>query len=62
MKVSKPQQDRRLDLPTVGFGTLQNLHENGFKGLAVESFRCIVLDREKFIKTAEEVSMLLVGI
>lgn len=62
VKVSKPQQDQRLDLPTVGSRTLQNLHENGFKGLAIESLRCIVLDREKFIKTAEEFSMLLVGV
>lgn len=62
VKASKPQQDQRLDLPTVGLRTLENLHNNGFRGLAIESFRCIVLEKDNFIKTAQELSMLLVGV
>ncbi|MBR1734398.1 MAG: UDP-2,3-diacylglucosamine diphosphatase LpxI, partial [Alphaproteobacteria bacterium] len=62
VKVSKPQQDQRLDLPTVGISTLENLHTYGFLGLAVESEHCIVLDKEKFIEKANELSMFFVGI
>lgn len=61
VKVSKPQQDQRLDLPTVGPKTLENLHHNGFRGLAVESDRCIILDRERMIEAADHLSMVMVS-
>lgn len=62
VKASKPQQDRRLDLPTVGLETFENLRLNGFVGLAVESKNCIVLDKDELIKQFDDFSMLFVGI
>lgn len=61
IKVSKPQQDQRLDLPTVGPNTVHNLHTHGFAGLAVESGHCIVLDKGNFIEQINGFSMLFVG-
>lgn len=62
VKASKPQQDRRLDLPTVGLKTFENLQLNGFSGLAVESESCIVLDRDELIKQFDDFSMFFVGV
>ena len=61
VKVSKPQQDQRLDLPTVGLNTIKNLHKHGFSGIAIESGHCIVIDKENFIKQINDFSMLFVG-
>lgn len=62
VKVSKPQQDQRLDLPTVGPKTLENLYQNNFRGLAVESGHCIVLYKEKLIETSDSLQIFLVGV
>ena len=62
VKASKPQQDRRLDLPTVGLETFENLRLNDFSGLAVESKNCIVLDKDELIKQFDDFSMFFVGI
>lgn len=62
VKTSKPQQNRCLDLPTVGLETFENLRLNGFVGLAVESGSCIVLDKNELIKKFDDFSMFFVGI
>src|SRR5262249_38065363 len=46
VKVAKPQQDMRFDVPTIGIQTIQTMHEAGAKVLAVESDMTIVLDQE----------------
>lgn len=62
VKASKPQQDQRLDLPTVGLDTLVNLHKYHFSGLAVESGHCIILDKDQFIKQCADFSIFFVGV
>ncbi|MDR2766472.1 MAG: lipid-A-disaccharide synthase [Holosporaceae bacterium] len=62
VKMSKPQQDHRLDLPVVGVETIEKLKENGFDGLAVESGRCIVVDRQALIDRADQLGMFLMGV
>lgn len=61
IKTSKPQQDYRLDLPTVGINTLNNLHSQEFCGLAIESGRCIALDKDNLVKRFNDFSMFFVG-
>jgi lipid-A-disaccharide synthase len=61
VKISKPQQDDRLDLPTIGVETIEALHENGFDGLAVEANKCIVINKEKVIERADEVGIFIVA-
>ena len=53
-KVSKPQQDFRFDLPTVGDTTLNNLIDVKAKALVVEAELTLIIDRENFLKKAEE--------
>lgn len=48
VKVAKPQQDMRFDVPTVGVGTLQSMVAAGARVLAVEGGRTILLDDAEF--------------
>jgi hypothetical protein len=62
VKVAKPQQDMRFDVPTVGLGTLETLHAAGGKVLAVEAHRTILLDREAVIDYADRVGLVVVAV
>ncbi|MBI5739234.1 MAG: UDP-2,3-diacylglucosamine diphosphatase LpxI [Nitrospirae bacterium] len=62
IKVSKPEQDRRFDVPVVGANTLHSMKSVGAKVLALEAEKCIILDRENFIKTAGEMGIVVVGV
>jgi DUF1009 family protein len=48
VKVAKPQQDMRFDVPTVGVKTLRTMVAAGAKVLAIEGGRTILLDDEEF--------------
>jgi len=61
VKTSKPQQDQRLDLPTVGENTINLLNVNGFSGFIIESKKCIVINKKSIIKQANDFSMFFGG-
>lgn len=48
VKVAKPKQDMRFDVPTVGVKTLRTMQQAGASVLAIEAGRTILLDREEF--------------
>ncbi len=52
VKVAKPQQDMRFDVPTVGTKTLETMSAAGGSVLAIEADRTILLEREKFRREA----------
>ncbi len=52
VKVAKPQQDMRFDVPTIGLGTLETLATSGGRVLAVEAGRTILLDEPDVIEFA----------
>lgn len=52
VKVAKPHQDMRFDVPTIGPGTLRSMHEAGGRVLAIESGRTIVLGAAEVAKLA----------
>jgi DUF1009 family protein len=62
VKFSKPQQDRRFDLPTVGPGTLEAMAESGAKVLAVEAGRTLILEAEQVYARAERQGVTLLGV
>ncbi len=62
IKVSKPHQDMRFDVPAVGLETLHSMKKADAKILAIESGKCIIVDKEKFIKEANEAGIAIVGI
>ncbi len=62
VKLRKPQQDMRIDLPTIGSRTLENAKNSGLNGLAVHSGNTLIVDEEEVIKTADKLGMFIVGI
>ena len=54
IKLPKPKQDLRLDLPTIGFNTLKDCKKFGLKGLVLKSRQNIFLDKEKCINFANK--------
>ncbi|MCX8069163.1 MAG: UDP-2,3-diacylglucosamine diphosphatase LpxI [Thermodesulfovibrionales bacterium] len=61
VKVSKPQQDMRLDVPAVGLNTIQSMIKAKAKVLAIESGRSIIFDREEFISLADANKISILG-
>jgi UDP-2,3-diacylglucosamine hydrolase len=54
VKVSKPQQDLRLDLPTVGEDTIKNLSRAGLLGVVLESEKTIILNPFRLVASANQ--------
>jgi len=61
VKVAKPQQDMRFDVPTIGRRTLQTMVESGGRVLAVEAQRTIILDEENFLDFANQHQLIIVS-
>ncbi len=53
VKVAKPQQDMRFDVPVVGTGTIDAMREAGARTLAVEAGRTLLLDRALVLDAAD---------
>ena len=62
VKVAKPNQDMRFDVPTIGVGTVQTLAAAGGRVLAVEADRTIIVDRESVIRFAKRNGVSIVAL
>jgi len=54
VKVSKPRQDMRFDVPVVGLPTVESMKSAGATALAIDANRTLLFDREKLIAMANE--------
>jgi len=54
VKVSKPGQDMRFDVPVVGLPTIEQMKASGATALAVDAGRTLLFDRKKLIELADE--------
>ena len=61
IKVAKPNQDMRFDVPIVGLATIQAMRVAGAKVLSVDAKRTLIFDREAFFKSANEAGIAIVG-
>jgi DUF1009 family protein len=61
VKVAKPNQDMRFDVPTIGPQTIENLHRARAAALVVEAGKTIILEREKTLKLAAEHHIAVIG-
>ena len=57
VKVSKPGQDMRFDVPVVGLPTIEHMALSGVTALAVDAGRTLLFDREKLIALADAKNM-----
>ena len=61
IKVSKPDQDMRFDVPTVGPDTIENLKAHGARMLVIEANKTFIIDREAMIERADRYDIVLVA-
>jgi len=62
VKVAKPQQDMRFDVPTIGVGTIESLIAAGAGVLAIEAGRTIVVDRSEAVALADRHGLVIVAL
>ncbi len=61
VKVSRPSQDLRFDLPTIGPETLAALRDASATALALDAGHTLLLDRERFVAGADEMDLAVVA-
>jgi DUF1009 family protein len=62
VKMVKPGQDRRADLPTIGPRTIDAAHEAGLRGVAFEAGGTLFTDRTACIEQADQAGLFLLGL
>ena len=62
VKVAKPQQDMRFDVPTVGLETIKTMHESGGKVLAIEAGMTIIINPEEVAAVADKFGITIVAV
>lgn len=62
VKLCKPEQDLRADLPSIGLETLRRAQAAGLSGIAVEAGRSLVLERESLVAEANARGLFVTGI
>lgn len=60
-KVSKPQQDNRFDVPTVGYHTIEQMAKVGATALAIEAGKTLLVEREQMISLADAKGIAIVA-
>ena len=62
VKLAKPAQERRVDLPTIGPETVAQAGAAGLRGIAVGAGATLILDREATVAAADARGLFLIGI
>lgn len=62
VKVCKPHQDLRFDLPAAGIQTIKTMAEVNASCLAVEAGKTIILERDAVVKEADSLGIAIVGV
>ena len=62
VKLAKPGQDRRLDLPAIGPETVRNAAAAGLAGVAFEAGGTVLLDRERTVEAADAAGLFLLAL
>jgi DUF1009 family protein len=61
VKVSKPNQDMRFDVPVVGLATIQAMRVAGASALSIDAGKTLMLDGDVFLASANEARITVVG-
>jgi DUF1009 family protein len=62
VKLAKPQQDDRFDLPAIGPATIEAAAQAGLRGIATEAGRSLLIDRDRVRLLADEKRIFVIGI
>jgi len=61
VKVAKPKQDLRFDVPVIGVKTIEVMQRAGATCLAIDAQRCLLLDGERIIEAADAAGITIVS-
>jgi DUF1009 family protein len=59
VKIAKPKQDMRFDVPVIGVKTIETMARAGASCLSIDAGRCLLLDGDKTIIAADEAQIAL---
>ena len=62
VKIAKPQQDNRYDLPTVGPDTISAMIKAGLRGVVLQAGRSLLIDRDRVIRMADDAGLFILGV
>ncbi len=62
VKVAKPNQDMRFDVPTIGVGTIQSMLQSGGRVLVIEAGKTILVDEPQVIRFANKHNITIVAV
>lgn len=62
VKMAKPRQERRVDLPTIGPGTIAAAVRAGLAGIAVEAGSALLVERDAMIGAADAAGLFVIGV
>ena len=62
VKIAKPNQDMRFDVPVIGLKTIQVMHEAGASCLAIDAGRCLLLERDEIFCAADEFEISIIAV
>jgi DUF1009 family protein len=62
VKVCKPDQDLRFDIPAIGLETIKIMHTAGANALAIEAGRAVVFEKEEMIALADKWKISIIAI
>ncbi|RJP32390.1 MAG: LpxI family protein [Phycisphaerales bacterium] len=62
VKVAKPSQDPRFDVPTIGPETIANLQAHGASALVIEAGQTVIIDREAVLAAADRAGIVVVSL
>jgi hypothetical protein len=62
VKVSKPGQDMRFDVPVVGVPTIENMVVAGATALILDAHRTLILDKQRFLELADRNDIAVIGL
>lgn len=62
VKIAKPIQDRRVDLPTIGEQTIELAYKAGLRGIAVQAGSVQIMQQQKVIDLANQYGLFIYGI
>jgi len=61
VKVAKPNQDMRFDVPVVGIHTIESMRKAGASRLALDADKCLMLDKDAVIASANEAGIAIIA-
>lgn len=61
VKVKKPNQEGRVDLPTIGIATVEAIAEAGFAGIAIEAGGSLLLHKRELARRADQLGVFIIG-